>query len=155
MYESIGGLDLAGYPSSDPESYRNFWQGKRQTFVLLGTDQTYALMQARSQEEIYLLPPAFYAAYIDQDGLDRLGYPLSSFPLDPDAGDDNWIARHDIEPATAELLRLWRTQPHQIQIFQKGSLWRDATSGQPEVVEKLKLVGDVTKLSGEVGGFRR
>jgi hypothetical protein len=136
VYYAAGGTADAGLPTSNPETWGAsllaVWardaRGKRQAMSLDGN--TYALMQPAGMEEVYLVPPDFWDAYLDGGGYGELGYPLSSFPLDEGTAVKAVLGLDEL----SNMIATWQERPYRIQIFTRGSLWFDPGLTKSEVV---------------------
>lgn len=138
-YQSAGGLDDAGLPTSNPESWGasilEVWaqdsRGRRQEMSLNGTP--YALMQPSGSETAFLVPPQFWNVYIAAGGPRVVGYPLSSFPLDEATAIQVASGNDEL----TEMIRVWQDRPYRIQLFTKGSIWFDRRGSRSEIVSAM------------------
>lgn len=133
VFDAAGGTRDAGIPATSPEAWGapwwQFWaRGKRQLMLLRG--EAYALVQPARSEEVFLVPPEFWQAYLDSGGYDALGYPLSGFPLDEEAAVGAALGNDEL----SEAISVWQERPYRIQVFSRGSLWFDQTYSNHEVI---------------------
>lgn len=134
-YIGAGGPERAGYPAGDAEAWGPGWwgRGKRQLFVVDG--EYYALLKAGNSDNVHVVPPQFWAVYDSGHYVDKLGFPLAGFPLDEQA----WEAVAGLSADTRQLLAQWQRSPYRVMVFEKGSIWLDASGAKSEVVERASL----------------
>lgn len=141
IYQSAGGTLYAGIPTSDPHSWNigglQFWaqdrRGKRQLMELDGEE--YALLRAGGSDEVYLVPPKFWAVYTADETFRELGYPLSSFPLDEEVAIESATGNSELEA----MIDVWQERPYRILIFSYGSIWFDNLWDNHEVLQAQSI----------------
>lgn len=153
QYEALGGPARAGYPTTDPETWGTprwkIWvrlgRGDRQLYSVDG--EVYALMKAAGSPSVRCVPPRFWDVYIARGGLEKVGYPISSYPLD----DSAWQNLPGLTDDTHALLATWSEQPYRTMIFEKGAILFTSDWERSEVVKAEPLSGGETQLVGAVG----
>lgn len=147
-YEALGGPEIAGVPSTNPETWNinpilEFWinwgRGKRQLFNVNGLD--FAMMKPRGLEFVYVVPPELWKFY-KTNAYSEIGYPMGSYPLD----DRAWISDDNISEETRQILDYWNDFPYRLQIFEKGSILFDSNLSQFEKLTFTPLFGSPEEL---------
>jgi hypothetical protein len=158
LYEALGGPSKAGYPASNPERWETGWwevwnntagRGERQLYIVEG--ETYALMKANDSESVRVVPPQFWKVYEDGNWRDRIGYPVSSYPLN----DAKWQNISSLSAETQDMLTIWSKQPYRVMLFQHGSIIFTSDWSNSEALEAMPVTGGGTNLLLGVGrGFK-
>lgn len=140
-YMAMGGPEYAGFPLSNPEKWNitPFWElwndwgrGKRQLFEVEG--ESYAFLQIKGSEEIYLVPPRIWSTY-KEVGVAKIGYPVSNYPID----DKRWNTQN-LSQDTIKILYYWQKQAYRVQLFEHGSIiWRDDRNAV-DIIEYSPLI---------------
>lgn len=134
-YTAFGG-PLAGFPDSSPKDWNGtlFWiswgRGDRQIFHT-SKGESFAMLRPDGIKNAFILPPTIWNFYESNNLINKIGYPLSSYPLD----DDLWRNNPSIPSETRSILQNWANQPIRMVIFQHGSLWSKSEWNSIEIVE--------------------